>query len=62
MNPRMQQQLEHFKKVTSHQKASGETRRTSNNSYEDSLSKAIRTEEDGKRFMANLKSVLEKSK
>jgi len=62
MNPRMQQQLEHFKKVTSHEKASGGVRRTSNNSHEDSLSKAIRTEEDGKRFMANLKSVLEKSK
>lgn len=62
MNPRMQQQLEHFKKVTSYEKASGEARRTSNNSNEDSLSKAIRTEEDGKRFMADLKSVLEKSK
>lgn len=58
----MQQQLEHFKKVTSHREASGETRRTSNHHYEDSLSKAIRTEEDGKRFMANLKNAIEKSR
>lgn len=58
----MQQQLEHFKKVISYKKASGEERRTSNNFNEDSLSKAIRTEEEGKEFMANLKSVLEKSK
>jgi len=58
----MQQQLEHFKKVTSHQKASGATARTNSPNYEDSLSKAIRTEEDGKRFMANLKSAIEKSR
>lgn len=62
MNPRMQQQLEHFKKVASHRKASGDTRRTNDHQSEDSLSKAIRTEQDGKRFMASLRSVIDKSR
>ncbi|KIA96234.1 hypothetical protein OC25_03925 [Pedobacter kyungheensis] len=55
MNKRIQQLLITFRKVLSQNRA-GKLSHVSTQGKEDSLSKAIRTEKDGKIFMAELKN------
>jgi len=62
MNERIQQQLSHFRKVVSQEKASANAYAKTGQGQEDSLSKAIRNEKDGKNFMAELKNAKDKAR
>jgi len=60
MNERIQQQLNDFRKVVSRQQLNVNI--SASPSEEDSLSKAIRTEKDGKSFMSDLKDAVKKAR
>jgi len=62
MNERIQQQLSHFRKVVSQEKASSNAHARTGQSKDDSLSTAIRSEKDGKIFMAELKNAKERAR
>ncbi|SDC26029.1 hypothetical protein [Pedobacter soli] len=62
MNKRIQQQLINFRKVLSQNRAGKLSHDVGTQGKEDSLSKAISTEKDGKIFMAELKNAKHKAR